>query len=29
MPRFSDSNAPSLTPPMRVENATSYGPGDS
>ena len=28
-PRFSDSYAPSLTPPCRVENATSYGPGAS
>src|SRR6266508_3431003 len=29
MPRFSDSKAPSLTPPRRVEKATSYGPGAS
>ena len=27
MPRFSDANSPSLTPPRRVENATRYGPG--
>ena len=26
---MSDANAPSLTPPARVENATSYGPGAS
>src|SRR5215210_806351 len=28
-PRFSDSYGPSLTPPVRVEKTTSYGPGAS
>src|SRR3954447_3803115 len=27
IPRLSDANGPSLTPPQRVENATRYGPG--
>src|SRR5579884_1631341 len=29
MPRLSDANGPSETPPCRVENATAYGPGAS
>ena len=29
LPRFSDSNGPSLTPPCRVVKTTSYGPGAS